>query len=357
MRRRRFLQGAALLVPAARAAASDYPPVVPGRALALPRDAGAHPEFRVEWWYITAWVEDARGAPFGVQVTFFRDRPGIGETNPSRFAPRQLLFAHAALADPRLGRLRHDQRAGREGFGLAWAGDTTTDVQIDDWSLKLDGGEYAARIAARDFSLDLRFSRTEPVLLQGESGFSRKGADPANASYYYSEPQLAVSGNIVVGGETVGVRGGAWLDHEWSSEGMPAGASGWDWTGINLDDGGALMAFRMRDRSGGTLWAGGSLRSAGGATRRFAPGEIAFEPRQRWRSPRTGIDYPVAMALRAGEVECILEPLMDDQELDALASTGTIYWEGAVRATQAERSLGRGYLELTGYGKPLKLGS
>jgi predicted secreted hydrolase len=357
VRRRRFLQGAALLLAPAPAAASDYPPILPGRALAFPRDAGAHPEFRVEWWYVTAWVEDTRGAPFGVQITFFRDRPMIDETNPSRFAPRELLFAHAALADPRLGRLRHDQRAAREGFGLASSSDVTTDVQIDDWSLKLAGDEYAARIAARDFSLDLRFSRTEAVLLHGDSGFSRKGADPVAASYYYSEPQLAVSGSIAVAGENIAVHGRAWLDHEWSSEGMPAGASGWDWTGINLDHGGALMAFRMRDRSGGTLWAGGSLRSAGGATRSFAPGEIAFEPRRRWRSPRTGIDYPVAMALRAGQVECILEPLMDDQELDALASTGTIYWEGAMHATQAGRSVGRGYLELTGYGKPLKLGS
>jgi predicted secreted hydrolase len=340
--------------------ASGYPPVVPGRVLAFPRDAGAHPEFRVEWWYVTAWVEDARGAPFGLQITFFRDRPMIDEANPSRFAPRELLFAHAALADPRFGRLRHDQRAAREGFGLASSSVATTDVQIGDWSLKLAGDDYAARIAARDFNLDLRFSRTEAMLLQGESGFSRKGADPVAASYYYSEPQLAVTGDIAIGKESVPVRGRAWLDHEWSSESMPAGASGWDWTGINLDDGGALMAFRMRDRSGGALWAGGSVRAAGGAARALAPGEIVFEPRRRWRSPRTGIDYPVATALRAGEVECILEPLMDDQELDALASTGTIYWEGAVRAVRATRtgrSLGRGYLELTGYGKPLTLGS
>ena len=354
MRRRRFL-ASALLLAASPAAASEYARVVPGYAFAFPRDAGAHPEYRVEWWYITGWLEDARGAPLGIQITFFRDRPGIGEDNPSRFAPRQLLFAHAALADPRLGRLRHDQRAAREGFGLARAGEGDTDARIDGWSLEREGTGYAAHLVAREFSIDLRFKPTQRVLLEGDAGFSRKDADPTNASYYYSEPQLAATGTVSTGDGSVAVTGRAWLDHEWSSEAMAAAASGWDWTGINLDDGGALMAFRMRDRSGGTLWAGGSLRDASGSLHRFAAGEVVFTPQRRWRSPRTGIEYPVAMAVRAGALECTLEPLMDDQELDALASTGTIYWEGAVRAQQSGRGLGRGYLELTGYGEPLKL--
>ena len=136
---------------------------------------------------------------------------------------------------------------------------------------------------------------------------------------------------------------------------MTADAVGWDWIGINLDDGGALMAFRMRDRSGAAFWAGGSHRTPDGRVRSFAPAEIRFTPQRQWRSPRTQVDYPVAMNVRAGDVECVLEPLMDDQELDARTGIGTIYWEGAVRALSAGRMIGRGYLELTGYGKPLKL--
>jgi len=132
-------------------------------------------------------------------------------------------------------------------------------------------------------------------------------------------------------------------------------ASGWDWIGINFDDGGALMAFRMRDHSGGTLWAGGTFRGPGGTVRSFEPAEIRFTADRRWRSPRTGIEYPVAMRVGAGGEEYALEPLMDDQELDARASTGTVYWEGAVRALSGGREIGRGYLELTGYGKPLTL--
>jgi predicted secreted hydrolase len=136
---------------------------------------------------------------------------------------------------------------------------------------------------------------------------------------------------------------------------MAPEAAGWDWTGINFADGSALMAFRMRDRAGGVLWAGGTERSSDGRARTFASGDIDFSPRRTWRSPRTAVDYPVAMTLRAGAATYLLDPMIDDQELDARASTGTIYWEGAVRASGTGGERGRGYLELTGYGTPLRL--
>ena len=354
MNRRRFLGTAGLILPT-RAAADDYPRAMPARALEFPRDFGSHPDFRNEWWYITGWVRDSRAAPYGVQITFFRNRPRVAEASASRFAPRQLLFAHAAFAEPKLGRLRHAERAARAGFGLAEASETSTDVHIGDWSLTLAGREYLARVVARDFRFELRFAQTQPVLLQGDAGFSRKGKSAANASYYYSEPQLQVTGSIGIGSAESSVTGTAWLDHEWSSEPLAPEAAGWDWTGLNFDDGGALMAFRMRDRSGSPLWAGGALRAADGRVRKIEADEVSFQASRRWRSPHTRIEYPVAMEVRAATASYALEPLMDDQELDARASTGTIYWEGAVRALSGGREVGRGYLELTGYGKPLTL--
>jgi len=345
-----------LAIVAGRAVAeADYAHVEPGRALAFPRDHGSHPDFRTEWWYVTGRVADAAGNRYGVQVTFFRNRPRIAEDNPSAFAPRQLVFAHAALADPRRGRLLHDQRAARASFGLAGADPGSTRAWVDDWSLALVDDAYTARIAAREFALELRFAPTQALLLHGSAGYSRKGPASAQASYYYSAPQLAATGTIAVAGTRVVVNGTAWLDHEWSSEVMAPGAAGWDWTGINLADGGALMAFRMRDGSGGALWAGGTLRGADGRVRTFAPEEVGFAPSRSWRSPRTGVAYPVAMTLAAGGLDVTLEPLFDDQELDSRASTGTIYWEGAVRALASGREVGRGYLELTGYGSPLRL--
>lgn len=356
--RRAFVRGAAAagafggLLPVSRLlAAPGYPAVAPGRALVFPRDHGAHPEFRTEWWYVTGWLGDA----VGFQITFFRSRPGVNETGASAFAPRQLLFAHAAIADRTLGHLLHDQRAARAGLGRAEVAETTTDVRIDDWSLALGAdGRYRAAIAAREFALDLEFAPRQPTLLQGDAGYSRKGANPREASYYYSRPHLAATGRFVHEGKAMRAAGEAWLDHEWSSEMLAPDVLGWDWIGIALDDGGALMAFRMRRADGSIAWAGGTLRTASG-TRTFAPTEVRFEPLRRWRSPRIDAEYPVALRVRAGDLTIELAPLMDDQELDARASVGTVYWEGAVEARRDGVRVGRGYLELTGYWRRLDI--
>lgn len=337
------------------ALAQDYAQVRPGHEMQFPRDQGSHPQFRTEWWYLTGWIKDRDGRDLGIQITFFRNRPRVAEDNSSRFAPHQLLFAHAALADARNGRLLHDQRAARAGFGLAQAQEGRTDVVIDDWSLRQTATGYSATIAAREFAFALEFKTTQPVLLQGARGLSRKGPSTAQASHYYSQPHLAVAGSITVKDERREVAGEAWLDHEWSSEYLAPDAQGWDWAGLNLSDGAALMAFRIRDKQGGTFWAGGAYRDAGGRVRVLAPDEVRFETRRRWRSPRTQAEYPVALKVRAGDIELELDPLMDDQELDARASTGTIYWEGAVSVRTKGGVTGHGYLELTGYWRPLRL--
>jgi predicted secreted hydrolase len=303
-----------------------YPKVVPGKRFEFPRDHGAHPDYRVEWWYVTGWLDES----LGFQITFFRARPEDETANPSRFTPRQILFAHAALSDPRRGRLLHDQRAARAGFSIAEAELERTGVWIDDWSLVLEGSSYHARLAAREFDFDFTFF-ADQLVLQGEAGFSRKGHRPEEASYYYSRPHLGVAGKL----DGRAVSGKAWLDHEWSSAYMAPEAAGWDWTGINLLDGRSLTAFRMRNKAGATHFASGPQ----------------MKPLKIWKSPRTGVEYPVAM--QVGDLR--LEPLMDDQELDSRLSTGTIYWEGAVTAYKGKDAVGRGYLELTGYWKPMKL--
>jgi predicted secreted hydrolase len=334
----------------ALAADPDYPAVVPGRAIELPRDAGSHPAHRIEWWYVTGWLADRERRTHGFQVTFFRVRPGVGEDNPSRFAPRQVLFAHAAVADPGIGRLRHAERSAREGFDLAYAREGRMDVRIDDWTLSERDGRLQTVVAGTDFALQLELEITQPVLLQGASGYSRKGSDALSASYYYSLPHLAVSGELAIEGRSTPVTGEAWLDHEWSSQELDFEARGWDWTGVNLDDGGALMAFQMRDARGRARWAAGTLRKPSGELTIFAPDEVAWTRVREWQSSRTGIRYPVAWRLELGSRVFLLDPLMDDAELDSRGSTGTIYWEGPARLLDADRQpIGRGYVELTGY--------
>jgi predicted secreted hydrolase len=348
-------QSAQAATSAATPASSDYAAVTAGRPIEFPADFGSHPDFRTEWWYVTGWLTTARGEPLGFQITFFRTKPDIDANNPSAFAPRQLLIAHCAISDPRRGRLWQDQRIRRAGLGLAEAAVGDTDVRIDRWTLTRNSRAYGAAIDAEDFSLDLTLSETQAPLLNGDAGVSRKGPDPGAASYYYSLPHLKVAGAVARAGRRDQVTGEAWFDHEWSSEYLDAEAVGWDWIGINLDDGAALMAFRIRGAQGESRWAGGTLRSADGQVQILGSADVEFRGTRRWVSPRTAIAYPVQWQVRIGSREFDLEPLLDDQENDTRLSTGAIYWEGAVRAIEAHRPVGRGYLELTGYGERLRL--
>ena len=346
-----------LFAQCAQAAAPAFAPVKPGRALSFPADSGAHPDFKTEWWYVTGWLSKPDGKPLGFQVTFFRSRTGVDDANPSAFAPKQLIMAHAALSDPSLGKLVHDQRSGREGFGLNYARSRITDLKLDDWRMVRGAdGVYTVAIKSSELTLELKLAPTGPAMVQGDAGYSRKGPHPEQASYYYSEPQLKVSGVAGrAGAAPVQVGGAAWLDHEWSSQALDPDAAGWDWIGANLDDGSALMAFQIRSKQGGKLWAHAALRDASGKVTQYSPDQVSFTPQARWKSPRTNAVYPVAATLVTGAASWSIKPLQDDQELDARRSTGAVYWEGAVTIERDGAPAGRGYLELTGYERPMTL--
>ncbi len=333
-----------------------FTPVIPGQTLKFPRDFGAHPDFRTEWWYATGWLQTPDGKSLGFQVTFFRSATEHDAANSSRFAPKQLIVAHAALSDPAVGKLVHDQKIARTGFGLAHASEATTDVKLRQWTMRRDAdGRYQITLPARDFTLALTLTPTQPLLLQGEQGYSRKGPVAGQASYYYSEPHLKVSGQITRKGKPVTLQGSAWLDHEWSSTLLDPRAVGWDWVGANLDDGSALMTFRIRTSDGQALWQHATLRDANGKLRAVSPDAIRFTPLREWRSPRTGARYPVSIQIDMGDMRWRLTPLQDDQELDSRQSTGAVYWEGAVTIERNGKPAGRGYFEMTGYLKALKL--
>jgi predicted secreted hydrolase len=346
--------------------------VLPGAMLQFPRDYGSHPQFGIEWWYVTGWLRDAQGKPLGFQITFFRVHRKLDAPNPSAFAPDQILIAHVAISDPQRGRLWQEQRVRRAGLGLVQAASGDTGVVMDDWRLQRHSvgkqSIYEASVPTDDFALQLTLTDERTPVLNGMQGFSQKGPALRSASYYYSEPHLQVHGSVVRGTVRDRVTGEAWLDHEWASEYLDPAAAGWDWVGLNLQGGGSLMAFEIRDRQGHKYWGGGTLLDAQGHVQILSASQVQFIPLRRWRSPRSGVSYPVAELVRAGDRRLMLEPLMDDQEFDARASSGAFYWEGAVtaRATSAAPAVvtapavtavpaGRGYLELTGYDRPLSL--
>ena len=356
---RRTLLVASALAATRLHAQARYPEVTP-RELVFPRDHGAHLDYRIEWWYLTGWLDGSNtneSRPIGFQVTFFRTRTSITPDNPSEFAAKQLLIAHAAIADPGRGSLVHDERIARTGFSVV-SSTEDTDVVLDRWRLVRwpENGTYHATIGARGFTLEFDAQPTQPVLLQGEAGYSRKGPHASQASYYYSQPQLAVRATLVLDGRRELRTGIGWLDHEWSSTVLAEEAAGWDWIGMNLNDGSALTAFSIRrQQSNLPLHAYASLRKRGGTVQTFDTPAVTFTPRAQWTSPRTRATWPVAREVRVGDRVFVTQPLMEDQELDSRASTGAVYWEGASRLLEDGKQVGRGYLEMTGYVAPMRL--
>jgi predicted secreted hydrolase len=340
--------------------------LLPHSDLVFPQDAGAHPDYAIEWWYITGYaMDESAQTAFGFQVTFFRSKVPKTQAMRSTLAARQLVFAHAALTDVKGRKLWHDQRMARSSGAepghnpndSAWASTQDSSIALRDWSLTRAGPDLQARISASDFSIDLTLAASQPVLLQGEKGLSQKGPDAAQTSYYYSQPHLQVRGELTLKGKrfVVGAGSTAWLDHEWSQQVMPPQAVGWDWMGINLFDGSALTAFRLRDKNGNAVWDGGSFR-AKDRLFNFQRGEVTFKPQRNWKSPVSQATYPVEWIVRTPADFYTVRAVIDNQELDSRASTGAIYWEGLCDVWDSnQRPVGRGYVEMTGYASPMRL--
>lgn len=362
MLRRAALMSSALLTPALLAWRDAL--ALPAKTLEFPRDHSSHPELRTEWWYLTGYADTGTADKprlLGYQITFFRSRIDAAQSLNSRFAAKQLLFAHAALTDVAAQKHLHDQRIARAGFGIAGAAELTTDVKLRDWSLKRQtDGSYTSRITAKDFQFDLQFIPSQRVLLQGNNGLSRKGPDEKQASYYYSQPQLKASGSITHAGKSIPIQQGfAWLDHEWSEEILHPEAVGWDWIGMNLFDGSSLTAFQLRKSDGSALWAGGSHRDAA-STSIFKPSDVSFKAGESadavWISPNSAGRYPVQWQVATSRGAFTVRTLMNAQELDSRSSAGTVYWEGLADLLDAQgKPIGRGYLEMTGYAGRLQI--
>jgi len=365
-KRRYFMQALAMsyTLPISQWANSSsviYPLVRP-RVLNFPRDHGAHPEFRTEWWYLTGWLGSGTNAT-GFQITFFRSRTQHSPDNPSRFAPTQLLFAHAALAMPEEGKLRHADVAGRVGTAGVAFNNADTKLYLANWTMaRTENDRYQFYIPADTFTILLEAVPSQTPILRGNRGFSAKGSSPELASYYYSRPQLDVTAQIEIKDKSSKIKqtslikhtGVGWLDHEWSSSLLMSGAVGWDWIGINLLDGGSIMAFRIRDQAGKALFNEWDRRDQKGRVlERHSNAD--WEVVGQWSSPRSFANYPIGFLIRVGNQEFRLQTLMQDQEVDARASTGGFYYEGAVQMSHHQVVIGRGYLELTGYSQAVKL--
>jgi predicted secreted hydrolase len=326
----------------------------------FPRDHASHPAFRTEWWYYTGHLA-SNARHFGYQLTLFRVGLDRGRrAGESAWAPHTMMFAHLALTDEASQRFTFAERTSRVALDLAGADSTRERVWIGDWSAWLDADGTTQRLSAHDaFALDLALRPAKPPAIHGRDGVSRKGPGLGHTSHYYSLTRLNTSGTLVVGGDTLDVRGLSWMDHEFGSGALAPNQSGWDWFSIQLDDGRELMLYVLRLADGGVEpLSSGTLVERDGRTRPLALRDFSVRALSSWTSPASGGRYPSGwrVAAPALGLDLTLEPTVRDQELRTGAGHGIVYWEGSVRVRDAARGgrpVGRGYVELTGYAGPL----
>ncbi len=312
----------------------------------FPRDHGAHPRFRQEWWYLTAVLEDAAGAEYGAQFTLFR-RAVSADAGEGPWRSAQVYLGHFALTDVEREQHVEAERFARGHPRLAGVRATPFAAWIDGWRLASTGTTtwpMRLQAPADTFGADLVLNEARPPVPQGDRGLSAKG--PGAGSYYYSVPRIAVAGTIRIGDREVEVSGLAWFDREWSTSGLDAEQIGWDWFALQLDDGRSLMLFQVRRRDGARGgYDQGILVSPDGTVRTLEGADFALSPERVWRD-RTGAQWPVRWRLTVGEEVFVVDAAIKDQVMD----TSIRYWEGVVRVSDpAARRLGRGYMELTGY--------
>lgn len=320
----------------------------------FPRDHGPHPDFRTEWWYFTGNLNSAAGRHFGYELTLFRHAlQAATTTRQSRWAMRDVYFAHFAITDTDNKKFYYQERLTRHAAGLAGANANPFRVWIDDWRISADSKAdfpWSLRAQTDNFEIDLQLSSIKPLVLQGNKGLSRKGPSQGNASYYYSYTRLQASGTVRVGKQTHKVSGLSWMDREWSTSALSKDQQGWDWFALQLQDGYELMFYRIRGQDNTSdPFSAGALIDPQGRSKLLGAQDVTIEVLKHWHSPRGG-RYPSAWRIHIPSVQLELQirPVIPDQEL----VTRVRYWEGAVTShgTHGGQAItGRGYVELTGY--------
>jgi predicted secreted hydrolase len=330
-------------------------------SLQFPQDLGPHEDYQTEWWYYTGNLTTDTGRPFGYELTIFRRglTPGLIQptgTDPSAWHTNQVYFAHFTLSDIQQQTFYPAERFSRGAANLAGAQSQPYQVWIEDWRIQAVEPNVVQLSAKTDeVTLKLRLQQTLAPILQGDHGYSQKGPELGNASYYYSIVQQPTQGTISIQGETFAVNGVSWKDHEYSTSALSPGTEGWDWFSLQFDDGSALMLYGLRQADGTMMpQSSGTFIAADGKTQHLGPTDWTTEVLATWKSPKSGAQYPARWRFTLPTLATTLtvQPLMADQEL----RLSTTYWEGAVQVAgeRADHPIhGFGYTELTGYARKL----
>jgi predicted secreted hydrolase len=324
---------------------TGFAPVLPGKKLVFPADHGPHPDFRIEWWYVTANLSDANGMAYGAQWTLFRQAISPGARQEG-WANQQIWMGHAAVT--RADTHRFDETFARGGVGQAGVKTAPFQAWIDAWQMRgLEGMDndtispLEVSAAGQDFAYALRLQADHPLVLQGEAGYSVK-SEQGQASYYYSQPYFKANGTITIDDRRVDVTGQAWMDREWSSQPLASDQTGWDWLSLHLNTGEQLVLFRLRSANGDHFMSG-KWFSPRQEDRRITSAEIRMTPKTvtEIMGRKIPLRWDIAIPSLGLMISC--------GPLNPASWMGTRfpYWEGPIHFEGSHN--GVGYLEMTGY--------
>lgn len=356
-----------VLLLALPALGQEFRRALPGYEFEFPRDHFSHPEFQVEWWYFTGNLRTDEGRRFGFELTFFRNAVEGAASSPdsaddSPWDIDHIYLAHLALSDVGGGEFYKFERLNRGGPGLAGIDASQGRIWNGNWEVRwLEPekplGALRLRAVSKDFSFEFDLEPQKLPVIQGENGVSQKAEGAGKASHYVSYTRLATRGEIRLGGEDFEVEGSAWMDHEFFTNSLAPGQAGWDWVSAQLDDGSELMLYRMRLEDGTMdAYSSGTYVAPDGTATHLSLEDYSMTPGRRWKSPTTGGEYPLAWTLKVPRfnIDVELTTPLDKQEVVSRTPASPSYWEGAVDLKGSHT--GSGYLEMTGYDKPIRLG-
>lgn len=333
------------------------------REWTFPRDHGAHPEFKTEWWYYTGNLKcSASDKHFGYQLTFFRQgvQPSPSVLDSS-WSLRDIYFAHFAITDVSDQKFYSAEKVSRGNLDQAAYSQEQMDIRLNNWQIQqLDKDQFKLRAKESEFALELEVNSAKPMVLQGQRGLSRKTDIEGEASYYYSYTRLLSQGTIRIGDQNYEVQGNSWFDHEFMTNVLSSSIVGWDWFSIQLDSNQELMLYQLRNDLGQVKkWSKGVLIQPDGSLIQLDPKSITFHVIDTWKSSHNGAIYPSTWKIEYSplELELLIKPQKNDQEFLVTRFQSMSYWEGTCQISgkvQGQQTQGYGYTELTGYSSPIR---
>ncbi len=342
--------------------AAQYRTALPGYRYEFPRDHFEHPDFQTEWWYYTGNLKSADGRRFGFELTFFRQAVSRDPAKTAAWEVHDLYLAHLALSDLDGGKFFHSERTNRSGPGIAAVSESIGRIWNGNWQIQWHGSDQELKAIDARFQLHLTLHPEKPPVIHGENGVSQKTEGPGRASHYISFTRLVTSGEIEIANKKMEVSGTSWMDHEFFTHQLESDQTGWDWLSLQLADNTELMLFHIR-RGDGSIdpYSAGTYVDANGKTTHLRSADFTLQPTgETWTSPFTHASYPIHWRIAIPRLKIELEATtsLESQELTGNTALTPNYWEGAIalagRRDQQTLS-GAGYLEMTGYDRPIQL--